>query len=209
MAAILSAPFVCLAILTIHIPIRWWLPAYSEAIVPGRILLIAAYFSIISALHSVVLIAHSRQGQLCVQRIIALIPVVVISLISITMGLGLPGVASATAAGLLIAYGLTTTSSMRVVGYGGEIIARLSMLNIVPLLIGLAGLIASYIVFPADGHTLALDLRVTMLRSAVVCACLLPWIGWRLSRSRGLWGGSPTEASLIQPQQQEPGDRYK
>ena len=209
LVALLSAPLVCLAFLSIHIPIRWWLPAYADAIVPGRVLLIASYFSIISALHSVVLIAHSRQRELCVQRIIALFPVVGISLITIAMGLGLVGIASATTAGLLIAYSLTTTSSMRVAGYGRETVARLSVLNVVPLLIGVAALILSYEIFPADGQTLLLDVRVTILRSAVVCLCLLPWIAWRLYRSRGFRVVSPTEASIIQPKERETGDSYK
>jgi O-antigen/teichoic acid export membrane protein len=67
-----TAPLLGVVAVTLDLPIRWWLPQYAEAIRPGQVSSVSAYFLVAATLPATVLIAAEQLRPLLVARVAAI-----------------------------------------------------------------------------------------------------------------------------------------
>ena len=180
--ALVAAPVVCAAFLALHLPIHWWLTEYTDAVPPGRILMLAAYFSMVGAVPATVLISLSRQRQLCVIRVIALVAGSLTGIIAITTGFGLVGLACATSLGLVSSYFMTQGATLSAARIGRQMALKHGISCITPLGLGLAGIAVGHLVFPDVPITLREDILITVQRIGLLLLFTAPWILWRAQK---------------------------
>ncbi len=106
-------PVVGLMFLVMHLPVRWLLPDYVEAIPAGRLLIFASLIGLIGTVPSLVLVSLGRQSRLAGYRAIALAVAAVAIGIAIYSGGGFVAIAAGTAIGVATATTLPTVDALQ------------------------------------------------------------------------------------------------
>jgi len=110
----LACPLLGILFLALHLPIKWLLPKYVLAIIPGQILILAIFFMVIARMPATVLIALNRQNLLLALTGISVLVGAVADYIFVRIGGGIIGVAAGTSLSLIIYSSLTMASSLHV-----------------------------------------------------------------------------------------------
>lgn len=181
MLAYLSLPVIGLGFLLLHLPIRWLLADYAEAIAPGRVMILASFPSTVAALSGMVLIALSHHGRLAVIRMVSVGVSAGGAAGVLLAGGGLVGLAFAVSAGFVVHAVLAIGLALRVTGKAqGEAVSLLASVvgPYLILLVVLPGLLHWVPDRPAD---LVEDLALTATRCGVLLLLLAPlaWHAWR------------------------------
>jgi len=111
----LACPLLGILFLALHLPIKWLLPKYVLAIVPGQILILAIFFMVIARMPANMLISLNRQKLLLALTGISVLVGAVADYIFIRIGEGIIGVAVGTSLGFIVYSSLTMVSSLHAV----------------------------------------------------------------------------------------------
>ena len=178
--SLLVCPLVGLLCLTLHLPLRWWLPEYTAAIDPGRILVLATFFPIVATVSATVLVSLGRQRTLLGATLFA----VVLTAFCLTWVLlgdgGFVAVALGTALGFVARSALTAIAAWRASGRPSgapRFVAR--TLGPYVLLLGLVA--AAVGLVPDAAESWRADLLRTALRCAIVVLPTALWAAWSAS----------------------------
>jgi len=109
----LGCPLLGVFFLALHLPIRWLLPEYALAILPGQILILAFFFMIIARMPATILISLNRQNLLLVLTAISVLVGAIADFILIKVGYGIIGAALGTSLSFALYSSLTMISSLR------------------------------------------------------------------------------------------------
>ncbi len=186
----LGLPVIGLGALLLHLPIRWLLPAYEQAVAPGRLLMLASLPAISVTFSATVLIALSRPGQIIASRAAAVAVVVVGAGWALLGGGGLVELAMVMAVGLALHAVLLMHLAMRATGVRGRAVMPTVMgwiggyAALVMLVVGLL------ILIPDNPATLLEDVVLSAVRCAVLLVVSAPlgWLAWRSLRSPAVGG---------------------
>jgi O-antigen/teichoic acid export membrane protein len=197
LVAACSAPVAAFGTMVLHLPIRWLLPAYGPAIEPGRILMIAAYFSMMATVPTVVTSVLDGQAKLCLIRGTA----IAVAVAGGVWGLRDGYMGLALAIGLaLAADGLWTLhEASRRAGVTGQKRGELWLRAAFPLLLVLGPVALAWQLFPSEPGTVLGDLATTCVRASIAVLPSLAWATWLLSRLQWRTGGgadAPTSATF-------------
>jgi len=109
----LACPLLGIMFLVLHLPIKWLLPKFMLAIVPGQILIISFFFMVIARMPGTLLISLNKQNLLLLLTGISVFVGIVADYILIKNGIGIVGVAIGTSLSFVVYSSLTTFSSIR------------------------------------------------------------------------------------------------
>jgi O-antigen/teichoic acid export membrane protein len=119
----------------LHLPIKWLLPEYMLTITPGKILLIGAFFLVISNIATTIHISLNRQNTLISITILSILVGIVADYIMIRIDTGLAGIACGTVLSFFIFALLTITSSTGLIGISSKRRLTIIIAAIVPLIV--------------------------------------------------------------------------
>ncbi len=175
LAAVWSGPVVGLGFLLLHLPIRWWLEKYSAAIEPGRVLMVAAYFTMMATVPGTVLISLNGQVRLCVIRIAAIGITTVSGVLVLHAGYGYVALALAMSAGLACDGLLTLWAAARQAALQRGEAWRLAVALHVPLALLGIGLALAWWLIDDDAVRWQTDLAATAGRCAILLLICAPY----------------------------------
>ncbi|MFA9477760.1 lipopolysaccharide biosynthesis protein [Phycisphaerales bacterium AB-hyl4] len=179
--ACVALPMVGLGALLMHLPIRWLLPAYIEAIEPGRLLMLVSFPSIVATLAMTVLVSLSLQRRVIAIRTTSVVVSTAAAVAVMLAGGGLIELAAAVALGFMVHAAIGLACALHTVqATRTEAAALLAV--VVGQYVALAMLTPMLLVWIPDEPTgLADDVTRSLLRCAVMLALLAPlgWSTWR------------------------------
>ncbi|MCC6682756.1 MAG: oligosaccharide flippase family protein [Phycisphaeraceae bacterium] len=182
LSAVWSGPVVGLGFLLLHLPIRWWLARYSDAIEPGRVLMIAAYFTMMATVPATVLISLNGQVRLCLIRIAAIVVTAVSGALVLKAGYGYVALALAMSAGLVCDGLLTLWAAAHQAALRRGEAWRLACALHAPLaLLGIGLALGWWLIGDNATHWQA-DLAATAGRCAILMIICAPYAIWRSHR---------------------------
>jgi O-antigen/teichoic acid export membrane protein len=149
----------------LHLPFKWLLPEYVLSISPGRVLLLASFFRVISNMPMTIHISLRKEKRLIGIILISVALCAVIDFIMIKIGYGLTGVAFGTTLGLFLFSCFTIGSATRILGLSMRRLFSFAALTFVPYLLILMLLGIVYFVIPEGEFPLRADLVKTVIRS--------------------------------------------
>jgi O-antigen/teichoic acid export membrane protein len=174
-------PILAIAFLTLHLPIRWLLPDYIDAIQPGLIMILAAFFPVAGRVPGMILTALGGQVAMLIRTTMAIIFAAFALGTAILLDGGLVGVAIGMAIGLFCRFLLVTISAMSFAkaeqqdrrSFLGHAIKNFSLLVFVVSVVTLA--------IPDSSDSALQDCLWTALRCAIALLAMLPWClkAWR------------------------------
>ena len=180
----LACPVIGLLYLVLHLPIRWWLPEYTDAIEPGRILILMAFFSVTAVVPSTVLVSLGAQRRLVAIRAFA----VTLSLAALSHVLRSGGdfvdVALAASVGLVTYPVLTVGTALRHARLKIARVVRFLAWLVLPLTMLVVSLWGMTQVIPDAASSWQEDVLFTLARCAVIAAIFIPWAVWSNRRLR-------------------------
>lgn len=174
-------PVLAVTFLALHLPIRWLLPEYVDAIPPGLIMVLAAFWAVDGRVPGMILPALGGQVKLFLYTVIAVIVAAGAIGVAIVLDSGYIGVALGASTGLLCRSVLITSAALRLTGTAtGEQIrfARQALENFGLLVLVIV--IVTFIV-PDVSDSAVRDCLYTALRCALASLVLVPrvWSAWR------------------------------
>jgi O-antigen/teichoic acid export membrane protein len=174
-------PILAIAFLTLHLPIRWLLPDYIDAIRPGLIMILAAFFPVAGRVPGMILTALGGQVTMLLRTMMAIIVAAFALGTAILLDGGLVGIAMGMTVGLLCRSILVTISAMSFAkaeqqdrhSFLGRAIKNFGLLVFVVSAVTLA--------IPDSSDSALQDCLWTALRCTFALLALLPWclIAWR------------------------------
>ncbi len=178
-------PVLALTCLAFHLPIRWWMPEYVDAIAPGVALVLASFFPVAGALPANVLVALRGQRTLLAISGASVAVATVAVTAAILTGGGYLGVALGVSLGLFTRAALVIGAALRRSGAeraaAGRFVGRLGFGF--ALLLGAVAL-ARFAV-PDRNESLSEDAIQTLLRCGLALVVVAPWAlaAWLRPRS--------------------------
>ncbi|HEX7010544.1 MAG TPA: hypothetical protein VF184_11210, partial [Phycisphaeraceae bacterium] len=163
-----SLPVIGLGALAMHLPIRWLTPDYAQAIVPGRLLMLVSFMSVIASVASGALVALSHQQLLLVIRILSVAVSGGLAVGVLAAGGGLVALAAAVSAGFTVHAVWVVAAAMRAarisVAQAGSLLKSIAWpyaMTIVAVVILLAAI-------PDAPRSPVADLMLTAARCAIL-----------------------------------------
>jgi O-antigen/teichoic acid export membrane protein len=180
-----ASPVLGLLFLSFHLPIVWLLPRYTPTITPGKVLIAAIFFMVLTRMPQVVLVSLNRQKQLVALTVAAIVIAGGAVTGMILGGYGLVGVAWGAAAGYLAYSALTMVAAIRALEMPGVRAASFIASILAPYAIVFLAVALVLRFVPESEVGLGADITWTMLR------CLFVVIGagsllWLLARRFGV-----------------------
>jgi O-antigen/teichoic acid export membrane protein len=108
----LACPVVGVLFLALHLPIVWLLPDYAPGILPGRVLVAALFFMVVTRIPCVLLLSLKKQTILLLLTTMAATIGAVSVITLIWSGWGLVGAAAGAAISYVVYFGMTITASL-------------------------------------------------------------------------------------------------
>jgi O-antigen/teichoic acid export membrane protein len=187
---LLLCPVIGLLHEVMHLPIRWWLPAYRAAIEPGRILVLSTFFSIAAGVPTTVLVSLGRAVTVIAVRAVALAVAFAAIAAVLAAGSGFTAVAIALSAALALYAVLAVGAALRAVPAGDRPAAWLVRWIVAPGAVMLAAVAVAASIVPDATESWRDDVLATAVRCAIVGAVTAPWTVWavrRLGLLEGVW----------------------
>ena len=174
-------PILAIAFLTLHLPIRWLLPDYIDAIQPGLIMILAAFFPVAGRVPGMILTALGGQVAMLIRTTMAIVFAAFALGTAILLDGGLVGVAIGMAIGLFCRFLFITIAAMSFAkaeqkdrrSFFGHAIKSFSLLVFVVSVVTLA--------IPDSSDSALQDCLWTALRCTIALLAMLPWClkAWR------------------------------
>lgn len=172
----LACPALGLLVLLLHLPIRWLLPQYAEAIAAGHVLILATFFPIAAAIPAWVLIALDAQRRLLGIRLATVLLAACAVGAVLTAGGGLVHVALAAGAAIAVQAVLVVGAALRVAAYPVAQRVRVGRAMLTPFAALLLLLLLLHTVVPDAADAWQADVRATALRAGILLGAFLPWV---------------------------------
>lgn len=190
----LICPFLGTIFIALPFPIRWFLPQYAEAIVPGQILVFAFFFSILARMPATLLVCLNRQNLLMLLTLTAVITGAGLDVFFITRGLGLVGVAMGTGLSLVAYAGLTLFFALKEINMTGRQSALFLAKSFTPYLacLALSMLVRHYLDGPTE--SLLADMAGCLVRILTILAGMAVFYGF-VNRHLGLFHNMAGQSS--------------
>ncbi len=169
----LSSLLLGIMFLLLHLPFKWLLPEYVLSITPGRVLLLASFFRVISNMPMTIHISLRKEKRLMGITLISIALCVFTDIIMIKRGYGLTGVALGTTLGYFLYSYFTIGSATRLLGLSMRRQFSFMALTFMPFLFVLMLLGAIYFMIPEGEFLSRADLVNTLIRCIIF---LLPTI---------------------------------
>lgn len=144
----LICPLLAVIFIAFPIPMRWFLPQYASAVLPGRIMVFAFFFSVLARMPVTLLVSLNRQNLLMLLTLVAVLSGVCFDWLFVTLGMGLAGVAMGTGLSLVIYAGLTLFFAVKEINMTGRETALFLVKSLAPYL---ACFILSWLVYRYSG----------------------------------------------------------
>jgi O-antigen/teichoic acid export membrane protein len=187
MIAVIAGPALGILFLTMHLPVRWFLPKYEAGILPGQVLLAGAYFMAIARIPQMLLVSLDRQRLLLGLTALSVAACAAAIAAALTAGWALVGVAGATCFGFFFYSVVVTCASVRATrvpwGTASPFLTHLLM----PILATAAVLALSTSIRQDTPTTFVEDLATTLLRCAPVFLTAFALV-WAARKRLGLFG---------------------
>lgn len=159
--------------LLLPLPFKWLLPEYVLSITPGRVLLLASFFSVIANMPMTIHISLRKEKILIGIILISIVLCLVADIIMIKKGYGLTGVALGTTFGFFLFSFFTIGSAAHLLGLSMKSLFSFMALTFIPFLIVLMLLGAIFFMLPEGEFLWRSDLLNTLIRFVIF---LLPMI---------------------------------
>lgn len=174
----LICPFLSAIFIALPIPIRWFLPQYIAAVLPGQIMVFAFFFSIIARMPVIILISLNRQKLVMLLTLIAVICGFFFDWFFVMRGLGLAGVAVGTALSLIVYACLALGFSLREINMPGKEVGLFLVKSLAPFFasFALSLFVCSYLTGQAE--SLIADVGGGLIRILTVFAGMALFYGF-------------------------------
>ena len=162
--------------LFLHLPFKWLLPEYVLSVTPGRVLLLASFFSVISNMSMTIHISLKKEKRLIGITLVSIVLCIVTDIVMIKRGYGLLGVALGTALGFSFYSYLTIGSATRLLRFSMRRLFSFMALTFTPFLFVLMLLGTIYLILPEGDFLWRADLMNTLIRCVIFLlpmSCLL------------------------------------
>lgn len=163
-----SLPVIGLGALTMHLPIRWLTPDYAQAIVPGRLLMLVSFMSVIASVASGALVALSHQQLLLVIRILSVAVSGGLAVGVLAAGGGLVALAAAVSAGFALHAVLVIAAAMRAARISAAQAGSLLKSIAWPYAMTIVAVVILLAAIPDAPRSPVADLMLTAARCAVL-----------------------------------------
>jgi hypothetical protein len=150
--------------LSLHLPIGFFLPEYRLSITPGKVLILACYFGVVSYMPTIIHISLRKENLLMRITLTSILIGILADVALINGGYGIIGVASGTAFSLFAYSCFTMGSITRLLG-----LRRAAFMATVflPYLITLVLLAGIHYVLPEKNFHVDMNLLCTMMRCLI------------------------------------------
>lgn len=179
LVAVWSAPIIAVGVLVLHLPIRWWLPEYVEAIMPGRILMLAAYGTMIATVPTVVVVSLGGYLVMCGIRAVAIAVAAAGGWWALEHDPGYVGLALAMAGALALDAALSVAAAIRRIELAAPEALRFIGGILLPVVILIAALALAWSITPTSPASWQRDVLATVARLALVVPITTAWAAWR------------------------------
>lgn len=164
----LACPLIGILFMTLHLPIKWLLPKYLLAIVPGQILILAFFFMIIARMPATMLVSLNKQNLLLLLTGVSILIGAAADYILIRTGKGIIGVASGTFLSFVVYSVLTTAASLRAIKIPMKRSFFFLSLTVSPYAVVLFLLVVIFRLIPENHTGWGSDIIFTSIRCVMV-----------------------------------------
>ena len=159
-----ACPVLAVLFFLLPLPIQWLLPQYAAAVQPGRILILASFFVIVSRMPIAVMVSLNKQNRLMLISLVAVLFTAAADWVLIKSGYGISGVAAGSALGFTLYAWATISFAFRYLRLSTKKLLTFLLTLIAPFLIMIAGIVVLDRMFPSNSTTWYADMTHAAVR---------------------------------------------